>query len=511
MHIPELALEVFCPRWLEAASLCVVLQHERVLCMSQAAQEAGVQVGMRASSVRMLAPQAQVEVRDGAREQAALQACALALLQYTPQVACVGAAGLVLDVGASLRLFGGIRALCRRVRASMHCLGFTVRLACAPYAAAAQMLALLSPISIPPQSSVTQRRVMREVRVLRLARVAFYLDRLPCAMLPEAQEFLPWLDGLACYQLGQLRALPRAGLQRRCGTALILALDQVYGQQQMRLTWVQAAPSFSARLELFARIEHSEALQHAAQALVQQLMGWLQVQHLALLGIALIFEHERGRAALAPTRLEIVLASPCSHEQHLLRLIAERLAKLPLPAAVMAVGLQALQLQARQLHSESLFPDAGQHSVADFQRLVELLVARLGKENVLQAQYVADHRPEVANCWGELPQGQKGRSAAQLDANKTNDAARLALPRPLWLLPSPVALAVQRGRPVYAGEALHLLSSAERIEAGWFSGEFASRDYFIAQNQHGVHYWLYRQRISSEDLQAGWFLQGLFA
>ncbi|MBI3231242.1 MAG: DNA polymerase Y family protein, partial [Burkholderiales bacterium] len=320
MHLPLLALEVFCPRWSESASdvastkgdtsffgahqapLCAVLQQERVLCRSRALALLGVQLGMRASSVRMLAPSAQIYPRDVAREQQLLQACALALLQYTPQVARIGAAGLVLDIGASLRLFGGIRSLCRLVRASMQQLGVTVRLACAPNPSAAYLLACHRPLA----------------RVLQAQHLPRRLDRVPCHLLPEAQEFIPWLEGLACTQLGQLRALPRPGLQRRCGSALLQALDSVYGARQAALQFVQAPPSFQARLELFARIEHSEALLFAATALLQQLIGWLQVQQLAVRGIALVFEHERGRAALAPTRLEILLAEPCTQQPHLL-------------------------------------------------------------------------------------------------------------------------------------------------------------------------------------------------
>lgn len=461
--------------------------------MSPAAALAGVQTGMRASSVRMLTPSAQVQMRDVAREAEALQACAVALLQYTPQVARIGAAGLVLDIGASLRLFGGIHTLCQRVRASMHALGFSVRLACAPHAGAAHLLACHHKVA----------RVLGEERMQR------QLDRLPCALLPEAQEFLTWLDGLACDQLGQLRALPRPGLQRRCGTALLQALDSVYGLRQSSLTWLQAPPSFSARCELFARIEQSDALLHAAQALLQQLIGWLQSQQLAVLGVVLIFEHERGRAALAPTRLEIILAQACSHEQHLLRLMRERLAKLPLPAAVIALALQTLQLQVRELHSESLFLDARHSNAADFQRLLELLIARLGKDKVLQAQTCLDHRPEVANAWDEYMVRPSTQATAQQAAQQT--AQRAALPRPLWLLPQPQALAVVREQPVYEGEFLQLVSSAERIEAGWLSGPFASRDYFIAHNPQGVHYWLYWQRVSAAEKAAGWYLHGLFA
>ena len=469
----------------------MVLQHERVLAASAAARALGVRDGMRASSVRMLVPSAHLQVRDIAREQAALQACALALLQYTPQVALLGAAGLVLDIAASLRLFGGIRALCRLVKQSMQKLGFSVRLSCAPNPAAASLLA----------------RSTKPWRVLKEADLRRRLDDLPCTLLPEAHPWLDWLDGIACYRLAQLRHLPRPGLQRRCGVALLHALDYAYGSKILGLQWVTAPPSFSARMELFARIEQTDGLLHPAQALLQQLMGWLQIQHLAVKGIALVMEHERGREALAATRLEIVLAQASAQDQHLMRLLSERLNKLVLPNVVIALSLQALSVQPKAMLSEDLFPHS-QASAENFQQLVELLSARLGAENVLQAVPRADYRPEMANAWQAWTSLPRKSSSAQSAAQATG--AEWQHGRPLWLLPTPLALRVQAERPYYGGP-LRLISAAERIEAAWFAGQFASRDYFVAQHAQGSYCWLFRQRPSSEASDLAWYLQGLFA
>ena len=57
--------------------------------------------------VTALAPDAKLHERDAGRERGALDGVAMTLLQYTPEVAMVDAASLVLDVSASLSAFGG--------------------------------------------------------------------------------------------------------------------------------------------------------------------------------------------------------------------------------------------------------------------------------------------------------------------------------------------------------------------------------------------------------------------
>jgi protein ImuB len=79
--------------------------------------------------------------------------------------------------------------------------------------------------------------------------------------------------------------------------------------------------------------------------------------------------------------------------------------------------------------------------------------------------------------------------------------------RPFWLLEQPLPLVVRQHRPFY-GSSLSLLSGPERIEAGWWDGALALRDYFVAQGEEGACYWIYRERDASS---ARWFLHGLFA
>jgi protein ImuB len=486
LYLPRLPLEVFSPNW-STDSGCVVLEGERVLAASPLARAAGIKLGMRRGGVLMLLPEARIVERSLEREAEALHAVAMALLQYTPQVAQAEEATLLIDIGASLRLFGGILALCRRVRASLRALGFSGYLSCAPTARGSWLLAR-----------------QRAGRVLRIESLVRRLDRLPSTLPPPARAYAAWLEGIGCFDIGAMRRLPRPGLQRRCGRALLDVLDAAYGMAPELFEWIEAPTVFHAKIELFDRIENAEECLQGAERLVQQLTGWLCAHQLAVERITLLLEHERGRVARPPTLVEIALGEPTWRNEHLVRLLRERLAKTVLDAPVIGLALDAAQLQPMAPPSESLFPEPG-GSEEDRVRMLELLVARLGPDNVLQALPQADYRPEVANTW--VPVQQKVREsvrAAQMPADVQS------LPRPTWILAKPIALLMRNHRPFY-GSALKMASTPERIEAGWWS-QSQTRDYFIAEGEDHTLYWVYRERIvgTGEGADPRWYLHGLF-
>jgi protein ImuB len=85
-----------------------------------------------------------------------------------------------------------------------------------------------------------------------------------------------------------------------------------------------------------------------------------------------------------------------------------------------------------------------------------------------------------------------------------------SLPRPAWLLDSPVQLIMRGHRPFY-GTPLRMVSPAERIEGGWQDGHLVTRDYFVAESGDAVHYWVFRERTGArDDREPRWFLHGLF-
>ncbi|PMS31686.1 Y-family DNA polymerase [Trinickia symbiotica] len=478
----RLELEVFRPKWWpEPASGAVVFEKEKVVVADDAARAAGVRSGMRRGGVLTLAPGAELYERDMTKEASAQREVATALMRFSPEVGMTRDATIVLDVSASLRLFGGILRLCRQVRGVLGDLGLSARMSAAPTGQGAWLLAQQG------------RRRFLKMRSLERA-----LSALPFVIVPELQPFADWFIGLGCETIADVRRLPRAGLQRRCGASVLESLDRAFGIAPEIFDWLVPPPTFAARLELPDRVEHAEGILFAARRLVAQLCGWLVARQLSLSAATFFLEHERGRTAIPPTMLDIALGEPTWREDHLIRLLKERLGRLELAASVIALRLEATDVAPAAPASETLFPEPG-GSAQDHARLLELLVARLGNENVLRAAPVADYRPEVANRWIPVHENIKAASMPNV------------LPRPTWLLEKPVRLLMRQHRPFY-GSPLRIVSPGERIEAGWFDGELVTRDYFVAQAEDRSCYWIYRERVSSRDpeKEPSWFLHGLF-
>jgi len=156
LHLPQLPLEA----WLvaqahdgdgTAARPCCVVEARRVVRADAAAAALGIEVGMSAASAAALVAGEgglQVFTRDATREAAQVQRLALALARFTPSVV-VQPDGVLLEVAASLRLFGGPSALWRAVRAAAGATGvYSLRMSTAPTATAAAVLARAEPTSV---------------------------------------------------------------------------------------------------------------------------------------------------------------------------------------------------------------------------------------------------------------------------------------------------------------------------------------------------------------------------
>ena len=77
----------------------MVVDGGKVLVASAEATNAGVRVGMRSGGVATIAPGAIMLDRDTEKESRALDSIAMAMLQFTPEVAFTDDFSLLLDVG----------------------------------------------------------------------------------------------------------------------------------------------------------------------------------------------------------------------------------------------------------------------------------------------------------------------------------------------------------------------------------------------------------------------------
>ncbi|CAE6820625.1 hypothetical protein R69888_06089 [Paraburkholderia haematera] len=536
--------------------------HAHILMPDFDALRAGVHVGHSRSYALALAPGLKMLAADSARETQAFEAMALALLTYTPKVSLAHAHTLLLEVGAGLRLFGGLRALLSQVSATVAEFDYTARIACAPTAWGAWLLA--------QAHAVRQGHRWHVIKETSLARV---LDRISVSLLPVAQAHRDALTHVGCTTLADLRQLPRSGVVRRFGSGMLDLLAQAYGTRPDPRESFRAPASFHAQLELPSRVDNADALLFAARRLIVQLAGWLSAHHAALSGYTLLLEHElASRHAPKTSSLKVAWAIPSRDAEHLIWLLREKLNQTVLMAPVIELKLIADQIGEYAGRSDTLFPmpESDGDSIA---RLLERLSARLGAENVLQMSVQDDHRPERAmrvEAYQAQAFSRKKRSSAKArtkikadktwltdelqhaalesvrvggdaaeqaeqaehplyssqQSDKTSDAKSSCIfvtpsadtqtsldlpdsvlpsqPRPVWMLDKPLRLMMRDQRPIYR-RPLKMLTRTERIEAGWWDGNRVERDYYVAADDRGHMFWVYRERFSGE-----WYLQGLF-
>ena len=517
MHLPRLPLDALQPSWPEAAGAAgaapasgtlqqalpvAVMAHERVVLANGPAMALGVGYGMRRGGVQALSADIVQLERDPVAEDALMTSVALTLLHFTPTVAIdpdPESATVMLDVTASLRLFGGHRALCRAIRARVRQLGTFAQVGSGTTAQGAAWLAR-QPLRRTPRGIVRPAR-----RAIQPARMTRLLDALPVECLHTLAD-PAWLEGVGCRTLGQVRRLPRAGLSRRIGTALLARLDQAYNKAPAGFAWFEAPPAFAQRMELPGRIDSADGVLAGAQRLLLALSGWLAAQQAGVTRCVLVLEHERYRLGedTDSTPVPLGLAQPSRDPVHLSKLLREKLDKVRFHAPVGGLALRVEAMETCVPQSDALFPEPGAEP-AELGRLLDTLMARLGRDNVLQPCPLADHRPERASRWRPVDE------APVRGAASTAAAGAPPPERPLWLLESPRPLRVQRHRPVYEGP-LVMLTRPERIESGWWDGALATRDYFIAERADGLRCWVYRERPGQEEgSEYRWFLHGLFA
>jgi protein ImuB len=203
--LPELPVEVCAgsdaPLAIESA--------QRIVHVNRAAAAAGIAAGMRRATALGLYPALTLRTRDPVREREALEAVARWALRFTPNVTLVSPprdppvdespAGVLLEVAASLRLFGGRAPLLAALRKGLIEQGHAARMATAPLPHAAWILA----------------RAADGLEARSIAELPRALSPLPVWLLGAGQTHREALRSVGITRIGDLLPLPRTAVARR--------------------------------------------------------------------------------------------------------------------------------------------------------------------------------------------------------------------------------------------------------------------------------------------------------
>ncbi len=408
----------------------------------------------------------------------------------TPRICVEPPDALLLEVGGSCRLFGGLAGLLQQLRLLFP---RPMLLAVAPTPLAALLLARAG-----------QARCLTHP-----ARLASRLAPLPIHLLrwPERERLR--LQSMGVSRLGELLRLPREGLARRLGPERLAELDRLTGSAADPRPSVPLTERFAEKIDPGFETRSLDALLAALAAPLSRLEEFLRTRQRGVLALRLTLRHRKA----APTVAILRLAATEYRAHRFAALLAARLESLTLPEPVRRIDLQAGHLRRLPGDSALLWSPGeqgggGHQAVPEF---LQTLLARLGERAVHGLALVPEHRPERQSAHPHTTARSRS-TVVVLGAVGATDVPSYQH-RPLALLPQPQPLLIERdagGRISglrHHGIRLQLVTGPERIESGWWDGVDIARDYYVARAGNGSLWWVFREC----GVARRWCMHGCFA
>lgn len=513
----------------------------RLAAVDARAGAAGLLVGQSLSDARALVPDLDVREIDHAYLGQVFADFADWHSNASPIVAVHDAVvpygDLVLDIAGVTHLFGGEHKMLQTLVGRLRQLGFTVSGGIADTVGAAWAVARFSPGSIVPSGG---------------NRAA--LEPLPVLALRLADTQLAGLDQLGLKRVGQLYGRDRRALQARFGASLILRLDQALGVIEERITPRLPLTEHHAERRFSEPIGYIDDVMMTARDLAIQLAHRLEAEgqgaqsfHLLLYRVdhkVMTLSVNAGRATRDP--------------EHIARLFVHRSERLEGEYDA-GFGVDMIRLAASsvtRLDSTQVGVFDTDDGAADLSRLYDRMTSRLGPLAIVRSKFVDTHIPERAIKLEPVVARTPDDPAARPDPPPL---------RPLRLLPQPepieVIAEVPDGPPMRMvwrriSYRIARASGPERIEAEWwrsgrnldailpprrreektdphegerktrrpaakhephvssldsFDPMAVARDYYIAEDDGGRRFWLFRLGLYGTSTLPRWYLHGFFS
>lgn len=440
-----------------------------VLDCNQAACLEGIRPGMPLAAALSLQQDLSVYQHQPDAEQQQLIRLADWSLAFSDRVALYGNHSVMVGIQGSLRLFGGLSELLRRMTLELEDFGPDFSVALAPSPRAAYWLA---------QSGTGQ--IVQNIREL-----ASVLRSLPVSKVTQNARQLARMQRSGIRTLADLMRLSRDGLARRFGVAILEALDLALARKPETVNLYSPSGMFFGEQVFYQPMSDLNLIRPAANVLLQNLECYLTGRQ----STTRLFHCKLMRNSEPQVQIEIGCRRPTYRARQLMLLLEEHLCRIQLETDVTSIVVSCADFEVFVADQSDLFEPRLQESQSWF-GFIEQLEARLGKAALKQFLTDQDHRPERACSEANL----------ELRRPTLNVSGR-----PLWLLETPEVLSVRHGRPCWRGP-LDRFSVSERIQQGWWDGFDIGRDYCIAENPEGSRLWIYRDLYRNE-----WFLHGVFA
>jgi protein ImuB len=253
----------------------------RVVAANEAARVSGIRPGLKLSAALALTEFMTILDRSVEAEQKKLEALAAWAYELTPFVSLELPDSLLLEVRGSLKLFGGLAVIKKKLTAELDKRRLSYYLCAAPTPLAALWLARFA-----------------KADVLESSALAGCLGVLPIAVTRWPEDVRVLLAEMGVHTIGDCLRLPRDGFARRVGTQYLLGLDKALGKQpDLRLSY-KTRPGVSETIEFSDESTDREMLKGALGSLVTSIAADLRRRQHQAQNLRVVFQHARRPATV---------------------------------------------------------------------------------------------------------------------------------------------------------------------------------------------------------------------
>ena len=213
LDFPNLSIDIFTGR--EDAEEPTVITNSKniIIAKNKACQHIGIKAGMSLSAAYAVYSLIRVKRRNIYQEEKTLESIAMSLFKYSSQISLSTPNSILIEIGASVKLFHGIQNLRKQILETINELGVGVQTAVSP----------------TPLSATWLSRHKVNATVLMMNDIPQYVNPLPASVIEFKHTSTTQPRDAGLKSIGQLVRAPRSAVTQRWGLSVLDQLDRAFG------------------------------------------------------------------------------------------------------------------------------------------------------------------------------------------------------------------------------------------------------------------------------------------
>ena len=441
---------------------------KKIIAYNNSAYKCGIDKSVSLSTALAICPHLNVNQKDPLQERNLLNSLAIISYQFTPNIA-IENNGLYLEIFSCEKLFKSYENLLYMLYEKISHNG---------------VLAVNGFGKNPLTAKMLCKNKFQQ-KIPNLNNTFDEFKNVSIKKLTNNLKHIRIFDQLGFQSIGDLINIPISSLSQRFDEDLISNLEVLLHQKKQLLTMFKPPKNFHEEILYIHGLTDKKSLIFPMKSLLKRLDDYLTALQYKCFQVAWHFKASSEQSVT----MEIKLSKSKSDSNYILKLSQLKLENIDLPEIIEKVSLRCDELVEDIKANKELFKDA-KNKLQNKHKLVDKIIAKIGEKALFKLLIKNEHAPKKAGII------ENATEEHIFNQDKTENK------RPIWLLKKPNPIKFQDGQ-LYLNSHMTILSGPERICDNWWENN-QQFDYYIAQDEDGVNYWIYRSGNN-------WFVHGLFS